>query len=70
MKIGHCINANQLVHITGYDDYQIEKIEILKNPIKIKQKIKKRGNGMNETNMSMINFNGDILLTQEATDPD
>ncbi|EAR91270.3 carboxy-terminal domain transketolase (macronuclear) [Tetrahymena thermophila SB210] len=67
---GHCINANQLIHITGYDDYEIQKIEILKNPIKIKQKIKKKGNGMNETNMSMINFNSDILLTQEATDPD
>ena len=26
---GNCINPNQLVHITGYDDYQIEKIDIL-----------------------------------------
>lgn len=26
---GNCINANQLVHITGFDDYQIDKIEIL-----------------------------------------
>lgn len=25
---GSCINANQLVHITGLDDYNIEKIEI------------------------------------------
>ncbi|EGR34439.1 ribosome biogenesis protein, putative [Ichthyophthirius multifiliis] len=38
---GSCINANQLLHVTGYDDFQIEKIEILKNPYKIKQKIKK-----------------------------
>jgi len=25
---GNCINANQLVHITGFDDFQVEKIEI------------------------------------------
>lgn len=25
---GNCINSNQLVHITGFDDYQIEKIQI------------------------------------------
>ena len=25
---GNCINANQLVHVTGLDDFQIEKIEI------------------------------------------
>lgn len=23
---GNCIHANQLVHITGFDDYEIEKI--------------------------------------------
>jgi hypothetical protein len=26
---GSCINPNQLVHVTGLDDFQIEKIEIL-----------------------------------------
>lgn len=25
---GNCVHANQLVHITGFDDYEIEKIEI------------------------------------------
>lgn len=25
---GNCVNANQLVHVTGFDDYEIEKIEI------------------------------------------
>jgi hypothetical protein len=25
---GNCINSNQLVHVTGFEDYQIEKIEI------------------------------------------
>lgn len=25
---GNCINANQLVHVTGLDDFQIEKVEI------------------------------------------
>lgn len=33
---GNCVNANQLVHLTGFDDYAIEKIEIL--PVGIKQK--------------------------------
>ena len=31
---GNCINPNQLVHITGFDDYQIEKIEIRSHPRK------------------------------------
>lgn len=26
---GSCVNANQLAHLTGFDDYAIEKIEIL-----------------------------------------
>lgn len=26
---GNCINSNQIAHLTGFDDYQIEKIEIL-----------------------------------------
>ncbi len=25
---GACVNANQIVHITGFEDYHIEKIEI------------------------------------------
>lgn len=25
---GNCINANQIVHVTGADDFHIEKIEI------------------------------------------
>lgn len=25
---GNCINANQLVHVTGLDDFHIEKIEV------------------------------------------
>jgi hypothetical protein len=25
---GNCVNANQLVHVTGFDDYAIQKIEI------------------------------------------
>jgi hypothetical protein len=25
---GNCINANQIVHVTGFDDFHIEKIEI------------------------------------------
>lgn len=23
---GNCVNSNQLVHVTGFDDYEIEKI--------------------------------------------
>lgn len=26
---GSCINSNQLVQVTGFDDFNIEKIEIL-----------------------------------------
>ena len=26
---GSCINSNQIAHLTGFDDYHIEKIEIL-----------------------------------------
>jgi hypothetical protein len=33
---GSCINANQLVHLTGFDDYAIDKIEIL--PVGNRQK--------------------------------
>ena len=25
---GNCVHANQLVHVTGFDDYEIQKIEI------------------------------------------
>lgn len=28
---GNCIHQNQLVHVTGFDDYQIFKIEIKPN---------------------------------------
>lgn len=26
---GSCVNSNQVVHVTGFDDYNIEKIEIV-----------------------------------------
>lgn len=25
---GNCVHSNQLLHLTGFDDYEIEKIEI------------------------------------------
>ena len=28
---GNCINANQLVHINGFEDYALEKVEIQNN---------------------------------------
>jgi hypothetical protein len=33
---GSCINPNQLVHVTGIDDFYIEKIEVLKMGAKSK----------------------------------
>lgn len=32
---GNCVNANQLIHITGLDDFEIESIEIKKNEGKV-----------------------------------
>lgn len=34
---GNHINSNQLVHLTGYGDYQIARIEILKDPYNIRE---------------------------------
>ena len=61
------LNANQLVHITGYDDFQIEKIEVLKNPFKIEHKKNDKNddtftfkNGQNNT----AELNDTALFTQ------
>lgn len=32
---GNCVNANQLVHITGLDDFEVESIEIKKSEGKV-----------------------------------
>lgn len=34
---GSCVNANQLAHLTNFDDYAIEKIEIL--PVGTRQRL-------------------------------
>ena len=33
---GSCVNPNQLVHVTGFDDFYVEKIEVLKMGTKTK----------------------------------
>lgn len=70
------MNVNQLIHITGYDDYQMSQIEILKNPYKIKHKSKKKqgaddqqkkqGSAMQEEGpvAQELNLDSDVILSQ------
>ncbi|KRX00267.1 hypothetical protein PPERSA_10766 [Pseudocohnilembus persalinus] len=69
---GNYLNANQLMHVTGYDDYQIEKIEILKNPYKLRLKSKKSSQNLlkqqiqKEQHKSFIN-GGEQSMLEEST---
>ena len=45
---GSCINANQLVHVTGFGDYQIEKIEIVDLRTKAKSMVEEESNNLTQ----------------------
>lgn len=48
---GNCINANQLVHITGLDDFEIESIEIIPSKSKLERFREKKKPAQNEATM-------------------
>jgi len=67
---GAAISANQLMHITGHGDYQIERIELVQDPTPTKNRIKKaksrKGSMDHTTQDTSISSGGDAILIETA----